>query len=99
MKIKNLRLATLLVAMTMGAQSAFAQDVSTYNELQTAIQNSTSPIELTGAITDVTGNLETFSGSSMELSGGSISGTSTDGTRYRGINNTGSLAITNTVVH
>lgn len=98
MKIKNLRLATLLVAMTMGAQSAFAQDVSTYNELQTAIQNSTSPIELTGAITDVTGNLETFSGSSMELSGGSISGTSTDGTRYRGINNTGSLAITNTAL-
>lgn len=88
--------------MAFGSQGAFAQDVSTYNELQTAINNRVTPIEVTGNLT-ADRNLGSITGSTARIlqSKGSnkytISGTGTNGTKYSGINvgSTGSLTVNN----
>lgn len=95
MKIRNLRLATLLVAMVVGAQSTFATNVSTFSDLQTAIETNAPVIRITAPITDATENLKTFNSSSgISIMNNSISGLDADGTtKYSGINNTGELII------
>ena len=57
MKIKNLRLATLLVAMVMGAQSTSAQNVGSYEALQNAINNYSTGTTITQPLATVTNDI------------------------------------------
>lgn len=95
MKIKNLKLASLLVAMAMGSQGAFAQNVSSYENIQDAIQTYTSPITLSNNITqDTTTALRQFTGT-KELNGASYTLSGMGTKEYTGIRNTGALTVNN----
>ena len=100
MKIKNLRLATLLVAMVMGAQSTSAQNVGSYEALQNAINNYSTGTTITQPLATVTNDISVPSANQIieydknskytinSTSGNkfTINGYNNSGTKYNGFN-------------
>ena len=68
-KKKSLLSIAVMLSMLSGFQGANAQDVHNWTDLQQAIVNGTTPINITGNIT-TEGNLGTLGGSSVNINGG-----------------------------
>ncbi len=100
-KHKSFKIAGLLLAMVCCAQTGFAQDVSSYSDLNSALQAGTTPIVLTADITGANANLGIVDGTIvLNGAGFNISGLGDDDTKYDGftIGNTGSLTVNNSTL-